>query len=494
MTHFSLLADLINLNAALDADRTIDLDQRKQRDRVIGLELQSHRSQPATQIRAWLHRQTSDADRLSGQQGARLYHVLCVILIVAGFIVGWGLASAVLFYDGQQPINIVNALVVLVLPQVFLLFIWVLTALPYRPVVFSSLASVFGFFNPGRLASHLGDVLSRKQKSGLAILWQPEHSAILLPATRWLFSFWSQLFAFSFNIGILVKALFLISFSDLAFVWSTTLSVSEADFHQLLIILSTPWSLFFPDAVPALELIVNSRYYRLDEVMLSEAVTTQQAIILGQWWPFLIAAVCCYGLFPRLLTLVFSWSRFRHHVRNAVSHLPGAPELLARMNSPLVSSQASQPEQALDIVMPTEKEIPATDHYALRCPVIDWSQAGVDKDSINQWLLGLGVEALSFHDAGGRQSLLQDEALAAALCKNKPPGLAILVKAWEPPMLEFLDFVRLIRQACGAQKAIIILLLGEKGIVNELDRDTWQITLAQLSDPDLHIEVAGQVK
>lgn len=494
MTHFSLLADLINLNAALDADRNVDPDERKQRDRRIGLSLQPHRHKPGAQIRAWLHQQLSASERLRGQQGARLYHVLCVILILTGFVAGWGLASAVLFYDGRQPINIVNALVVLVLPQILLLLLWIFTVLPFRPVLFTSMSSVFGFLNPGRLASHLADVMGAKDRSGLNMLWQSQQSAILMPATRWLFSFWSQLFAFSFNIGILAKALFLVSFSDLAFVWSTTLSVSDAGFHQLLVLLSTPWGVFIPDAVPALDLVTNSRYYRLDEVLTPEALTTQRAMMLGQWWPFLIAAVSCYGLLPRLLTLVISWSRFRHHVRNALVHLPGAPELLARMNSPLVSAAASQPDQALNIASLAVDQVPASPHYALRCPVIDWSQASVDNNTMNKWLASFGIEAVSLHDAGGCRSLTEDEALAVSLCESKPAGLTILVKAWEPPMLEFLDFVRLLRQACGAGKAIVVLLLGDKGVVNKLDRDTWQITLAQMSDPDLHIEVAGLSK
>ena len=115
MTHPSLLGDLIELNEVLDADRAIDLEQRKQRDRSIGRKLQRRRSKPAAQIRAWLQEFDSTAARNNGLHGTRLYHALCLGLVITGLLTGWGLTSAVLFYDGNQFINIVNAVVVLVL-------------------------------------------------------------------------------------------------------------------------------------------------------------------------------------------------------------------------------------------------------------------------------------------------------------------------------------------------------------------------------------------
>ena len=246
-----LLADLIDLSEALDNDHVIDLEKRKRRDRGIGRELQHWRNKPASQVRTWLHEVYPSASRKNGQQGVHLYHVLCVALLLAGLLTGWGLASVVLFYDGTQPINIVNAVVVLVLPQILLLLVWLLAAIPGRLSLFRHLGSTLGFLNPGRLAGHLAGIFSGKENQGLTMLWHPDNGAVLAPAARWLFSFWSQLFAFSFNIGVLTSAFFLVSFSDLAFVWSTTLTISNETFHQLLTTLSAPWAMLVPDAVPS---------------------------------------------------------------------------------------------------------------------------------------------------------------------------------------------------------------------------------------------------
>jgi hypothetical protein len=104
----------------------------------------------------------------------------------------------------------------------------------------------------------------------------------------------------------------------------------------------------------------------------------------------------------------------------------------------------------------------------------------------------MGIEALEFLRAGGRQTTQQDQQLATSLCRHKPEGVGILVKAWEPPLLDFLDFVRGIRRQCGDKKPLIVLLWGGQDGVTATDRETWQLTLAQLGDPNLHVEVIGQ--
>jgi hypothetical protein len=493
MTQFSLLGDLIDLNEALDADLALALDERKKRDRSIGRKLQVCRNKPDLQVRSWLHEINRSGALSTGIRGVRLYHALCVALLVAGLLAGWALASTVLYYDGGQPINIVNAVVVLVLPQVLLLLVWLLMAIVGRLALFRNIGSALGFLNPGQLAGQLAGLFTKKDNPGLDKLWNPDNAATLAPAARWLFSFWSQLFAVSFNIGILLSVFFLVSFSDLAFVWSTTLNISNESFHQLLQTLSVPWAAFSPDAVPGAELVAKSRYYRLEEGSLADASGIPQlAVELGQWWPFLIAAVTSYGLLPRLLTLGISWFRFRHHLRRAICNLPGAPELLARMNSPLVSTLAAEPEQALMLEGEPVQVLSPAAHYAIRCPIIVWSGAWAKGEEITGPLVARGIEALEFLTAGGRQSTEQDLELVASLCRGKPEGVGILVKAWEPPMLDFLDFARGIRSECGQKIPVIVLLWGGQEGVNAADRETWQLTLGQLRDPDLHVETLEQ--
>lgn len=493
MTLFSLLDDLLDLSAALEEDRAVDLEDRRHRDRSIGQRLQQYRNKSVTQIRAWLHEISPARMRKYGPRGARLYHVLCLVLLASGFITGWGLAGAALFYDGRQPINIVNAVAVLLLPQGLLLLAWILSALPLRLPLFRNLAATLGFLNPGRLAAQLAGSFTNEGQQGLSMLWNPDNAAILAPAARWLFSFWSQLFAFSFNIGILSSTFFLVSSSDLAFVWSSTLTIGDETFHYWLTVFSTPWSSLFPNAIPSADLVANSRYFRLDEGTLAGAAATPKlAGELGQWWPFLIAAIACYGLLPRLVTLGISWFRFRQHLGRALCNLPGAPELLARMNSPLVSTLAAEPEHALTITTDDAAARHGEGHYALHCPVIDWAGTCSDEKKLTKPLAAMGIKVQDFLPAGGRQTTEADEALIASLCRGRPEGVGILVRAWEPPILDFLDFLRGMRSQCGGKKPIIVLLMGGTDGVNSADRETWQLTLGQLRDPDLHVEIISE--
>jgi hypothetical protein len=495
MTHSSLIGDLIDLDSALKSDHSTDSDEKKQRDRAIGRTLQQQRNNPARQVRGWLTQVRLSAWKRDGQHAVQLYHVLCVILAFAGLATGWGLARAVLHYTGNAPINIVNALGLLVLLQILLLLFWLLSTIPNRIPLLGSLQSALRFLNPGRLTRHLARLFPAASRQSLSLVWDTDYATALAPATRWLFSFWSQLFSFCFNIGVLLAAFYLISFSDLAFAWSTTLNLDSTTFHHMLSALSWPWHALFPNAVPSAELVEISRYYRLEEGSLANAATASElAAELGQWWPFLVSAVICYGFLPRLLTLLISWLRFRHHLAHALPHLPGAPELLARMNSPLISTAAQQPESVADIGIGASYGAAASGSYNLKCAVIDWSGTGVNAEAATEQLQAMGISCQDFLLAGGTRTTEQDNTTIKSLCNLRPEGVAIIVKSWEPPLLEFLDFIQSIRVQCNRQQPIIILLWGGRDSVARRDHETWQLTLRQLKDPDLHIEAMGSVQ
>jgi hypothetical protein len=495
MTHASRLSDLIDLTAALKSDSSMDLDVRKLRDREIGQALLQHRNSPAQQLRGWLDRVRIQGWTREGQAGAQLYRVLCVLLAIAGLAAGWGLARAALYYTGDRPINVLNVLGVLVVPQMLLLLVWLLAALPRAVPLFSSLQSAARFLSPGRLARRLAGWFPAHSRQGLEVIWDPGKVIVMAPAARWLFSFWSQLFAVWFNLGVLAALFYLISFSDLAFAWSTTLSLDNAVFHRALLALSWPWHGLFPDAVPGAELVAVSRYYRLEEGSLTAAPAL--AAQLGGWWPFLVAAIVCYGLLPRLLTLLFSWQRFRHHLGKALSRMPGAPELLARMNSPLVSTAARQPETTAQGFPAADRSSPAPTIPTiptLPCTVVDWSGSvgGMDeRQALEPRLRAMGIEPLAFVAAGGACTTQQDEATVGALCGATGAGVAVITKSWEPPLLEFVDFIRDVRARCGRGRAIIVLLRGGGDGVAERDREIWRATLRQLKDANLHVEAIG---
>lgn len=494
MADSSLLSDLIDLHTALAADEATDFDHKRQRDRRIGQALQPHRKRPVRQLRDWLDRVDIPGWQRQGPEGTQIYHALGAVLVLAGLITGWGLAQAVLHYTGKAPINVVNALGLLVLPQILLLLLWLLTALPRRLPLLRSLQSALRFLHPGRLAGALTRLFPSSRRSGLEALWNSEHAIVLGPAARWLFSLWSQLFAFWFNVGLLLAVVYLITFSDLAFAWSTTLALDDAAFQRLVNALSWPWHGVFPEGRPTAQLIEISRYYRLEEGTLAgDALAAEIAPALGGWWPFLIAAIVCYGLLPRLVTLLVSWLRFRHHLAAALPRLPGSAELLARMNSPLVTTAARQPEAAPQPATDLNPQPRPPAHRAMKCHVVDWAGTVGGIDPVLSPLRAMGLKPLDFLTAGGARSTDEDAATIAALCRKGAEGIAVIVKAWEPPLLEFLDFIQGIRTQCDHRRPILVLLWGGPESVQETDRETWQLTLGQLKDPELHIAVLEPV-
>jgi hypothetical protein len=235
-----------------------------------------------------------------------------------------------------------------------------------------------------------------------------------------------------------------------------------------------------------------SRYFRLEGGSLgNDSAASVLAIQLGQWWRFLLAAIVCYGFAPRLLTLIISWFRLAHHLGHALSLLPGAAELLARMNSPLVSTAALEPEHAAVVEATPVSNLPDATDYELKCVVISWSGAADQSGDLTEQLSTLGIESQAFLAAGGVKSMQQDSATIESLDRSEPEGIAVIVKAWEPPLLELLDFIGSIRARSDHQLPIIVLLWGGDAPVTAQHRDTWQITLQQLRDPDLHVETLG---
>lgn len=486
MPQSSVLADLIDLYTALHADGAGEADRKKSRDRKLGATLSAQKGDPARQLRGWLERVEIPGWQRDGRQAVQLYHVLGVILAVAGLIVGWGLVQAVLHYTGDAPINVIHALAVLILPQLVLLLFWLLAML--RVPLLGHLGAVLRFLNPGRLTRLVAQRFPTPAEQRLGVLWDPENAVVLAPAARWLFSLWSQLFSVAFNVGALLAMLYLIAFSDLAFGWSTTLNLDSGTFHRFVGTLAWPWHGFAPEAVPSASLVESSRYFRLETGALGSGPSAERAVLLGGWWPFLVAALVCYGLLPRLLTLLISWQRLHHHLRHGLPRLPGAPELLARMNSPLVSTAALQPEAVAEIEPHKGLPRPAAPLATSKCAVVAWSGSIAAPDRITPRLPGLGLEPTVVLHAGGARTTAEDAETIARLCTQREQGVAVVAKAWEPPLLEFVDFVQQVRARCTAGQAIIVLLWGGEAPVSDSDAEVWRLTLRQLKDPDLHIE------
>ena len=113
---------------------------------------------------------------------------------------------------------------------------------------------------------------------------------------RWLLTALTQRAALAFNLGALVATIYLVTVRALAFAWSTTLEVDPAVMTRFFQLMATPWR-WLTLAVPTRELVEASRYF---------PGRSYDPDLLGDWWPFLVAALVTYGLLPRVLLATYA--------------------------------------------------------------------------------------------------------------------------------------------------------------------------------------------
>ena len=278
--------------------------------------------------------------------------------LIAGMLLGWPLLSG----DSQGQVNLLAVLMLLaLLPLVTLLFT-------------------------------LGALLRRKDH-GMRLLWQwlplPASWQQRLRALRvggdsfwWLF-YAGQWLAVGFSLGNLAAFGLLLLFTDLHFIWRSTL-LQSGDLLPWLQAIASPWR-WWDAAQPSLEWLTQSRDDRLDGGNRG----------LGDWWRFLIAAQLCYALLPRLA--LAAWAS--RHLERRQTRSAAGPD---------------RPQTGLAEPLP---------------PLVHQPPAGAE------WL-----DAAWLPPAIAGQLPQAPEALGQALPDDRP--LIIVVRAWEPPLAELGDRLR----------------------------------------------------
>jgi len=455
--------DVVTLLAQFDADEQLDIVQRQHRDRGIGRELAPLSNKPSEQIRAWLTQVASSHVNRSGQQAQNASRVISIFSILFGLLVGWGTALAVFYYDGSRPVNVINVLAVFVFLQALLLVGFIIACLPRSAMKvipgLATLQDTLQVLNPGKLVNFFGRYLPQNKRHALRQLISDSSTRqrTFATLTKWMILRWSQYFTLAFNVSAVLSALYLVVFSDLAFGWSTTLKTDSGSFHGLTQLLTTPWQIWLADAAPSLELVDSTRYYRLDEGLLPNTQTDSDPALLGQWWPFLLMCMLVYGLVPRVVTTMYTSWRIKSATNRVLASLPGSVDLLERLNSPDVETAATEPEtgsrsKTENIDTQTLVEIRGRD-----CVVVDWTSATQHRLSARQVSELCGVNVLTEFSGGGKNTLADDQKVIEQIHKlNKNSPVIIFVKAWEPPMLELVDFISDLQNVDTPQKCIVI--------------------------------------
>lgn len=385
-------------------------------------------------------------------------------LLLLGFFTGFALLS----YSGAEPVNFIYLLLVMVGLPLFSMFL--------------SLLSLFTGNIGANFFSHFSPLYYlEKAINFLPFAKKIDFSALPFSATlsKWIFLQRLQLFSFLFALGLFAALVLTIISKDIAFAWSSTLSIDPVAFQSVLAFLATPWQSFFPSAVPSLELIEISHYFRLGDKL--DATMVQNADKLGAWWKFLAMATLTYALLLRLVFWFIMKMGFNKQLKKEVYALHGVKKLLKEFSTPFVSTQSVKHEQHLEVK--EEATLLASDtlsdDYAA---LLAWNYA-------EKTLLLLQdnnkITATTTNVVGGRNSFAEDKAIVDAL-EGK---VLIYVKAWEPPTMDFMDFLADILTKKEVEEVEVCPLgtVTENYSSKKSDIDVWLKKLEKLDCQKLEV-------
>ncbi len=480
----SLFVQALAIPAWLEADGAMPYGERLHRERRIAAEIDAR--DPLTRVTRWWQgaaptKPLPSADLALVARLARARRIISLLMLVLGGVAGAATALAVLHYDGTWPVNVVTVLATLVLLQIALIVLTLVLMLPQVPGV-RAVQELLGGLNPGALAAALYRRLRRVDDGRAAVLvWHEARGPAASRFARWQMLAWSQSAAVAFNAAVVLTAIALIAFTDLAFGWSTTLRFDADRVHRITQALSLPWREFWPAAVPGVDLIEASRFYRLASAPPSRTVASE----LTGWWPFLLACILTYGLLPRILLLAFAAQRLRAATRHLLLDDPRVRALLDRMATADIQLGATDMENAPRDRSERTAAPPAGDTDAL---AIVWSQSLPD-DRVSQWSLQHLQRRVSDTFAAGTATLDEDQSLIRQIASRKPRALLVFVRAWEAPLLDLQDFLADLRNGVGRDCSIIVVpVSADLSPPTPTQHSTWSRWTARLADPALYME------
>ncbi len=434
----------------------------REENRAFGLTQVMLKNKPVEQLLAWIekHKESLKKPLLSETFSSYLYRVTFALVLIAfalGLLAGVGLLS----YNGEEPVNVIYFIAVAIFIPLFTMLLTLFAMLRAR-----STEGVLVHLSPAFwMEKILGLLPGNVQENIKALQINP-----LL--ANWIIIRRSQIIVLFFSLGLLLSLLAVVVTKDIAFAWSTTLHISPEVFHDFLHTISFPWREIVPSAVPSLELIEQSQYFRLGDKLDDEMIA--HASELGEWWKFLAFSTLFYAIFLRSLMLILAFFGFSSAVKQSLLTLKGTTRLLKEINEPIISTHAVKREKAF---------ISDDESYGQIVNALDASYDGIQGWAIPQselFVLGDSMNIISpkHFEVGGTKSFEEDSEVIF-----KSHGEVLLfVKAWEPPTMDFVDY--LTELSSKVDKVVVVPIGTVKNHYEATPKeiDVWENKLSLLGD------------
>ncbi len=460
----------LDLYALLQSD-----DSNRSERRTFGLTHAGLKENPTVQLMVWVEERRSKLKKplLSDTLSTYLYGITLTLVIFA-FILGVLSGIGLLRYNGHEPVNVIYFMAMVIFVPLFTMTLSLLSMLKANSAR-SMLVHISPAFWMERILSLFP---SKMEKQVQRIYSELKVNPLLL---NWLVIKRSQLLALAFSSGLLVSLLAMVSTQDIAFAWSTTLSVSAESFQHFLQQIAFAWRDLFPWAVPSVELVEKSQYYRLGEKLGKGMI--EDAAFLGEWWKFLLFATLFYAIFLRFLLYLLASMGLKRAIAQSFNALEGVPKLLNDMNEPIISTGAREDERIFDsqeMVYPRMVHTFDTSYDV----VLGWA---LDKESCVLINESMHIISPTVEEVGGANSLDEDKEVIVR-CHGE---VLLYVKAWEPPTMDFIDFLELLLQKADK---VLVAPLGtqNKGyLAKEKDLNVWARKLLTLNAEKVWLKVSG---
>jgi len=470
-------AELIGVALALAERDGLEERDRRRLDREVGAG--DRPDDGLAIVRHWLARAPGPSTRARIERVGSALGMARGILLAIGLALGWSAATALLqveVHEGRVNIVLCVGLLVL-LPGLLLVAAIVAAAWASRP----SSAGGGGGWRALTLARGIRALLPQRVREDADVLVGrlSAQGRIHARARQALLFAWSQTVGLGFAAGAILATLGFVVFTDLAFGWSTTLDVEAAPVHRMVAAFAKPWAAIWPAAAPTLDLVETTRHFRVSPDV--PHVHFIDPVAYGAWWPFLLMSLVGYALIPRAIVTFLAERRLGRECASAIAETPGLDRLIERLLAPPVETRA--PEDEGEIGRPAEGLVPevAASEWIEAAEAGSFAMAWAESIEDEAWaaLAGEG-EAFRLRDAGGRRSLAEDAERIAEI--GEATGrIAVCVRAYEPPVLDVLDFLADLRAAVGAGRSIAVFLLDG----SPSDHDAWRRKLTALGDAGL---------
>jgi hypothetical protein len=161
--------------------------------------------------------------------------------------------------------------------------------------------------------------------------------------------------------------------------------------------------------------------------------------------------------------------------------------LLDRMAAPALETRGEHQQEQSPERAPA---VGAVEHAALAgaANAVIWNEsvAASSAPELIRARLRLAVESVL--ELGG--GTLAEQRLTLERLAGAADTVVVLTPAWEPPLLEFVDFLGELRAVVGASPSIIVMPVAEDArAITAIERENWSRAVGQARDTRAYIEV-----